>query len=160
MIKKHFKLNPLLQNHAIRLVSPNEWQLKQKNGPDMFTHSYIEHCVAKDEILPNLVDYKANRNSKYKDYDPLDILLGIKKWSDLEEVGERVTGDEFDFDMAEIAKENDHKYKSFKTHRKPYSAREGKEIYLHLKKYKFFHLTNGNTVWKSMETNGLCNGNR
>ena len=147
-----------LQDHAIRLVFPNEWQLKQKNGPDLFSHTYIEHCVAKDEILPNLRDYRANNISKYRDYDPLDILLGQKAWSDLEVIGERVSGDEFD--LVDIAFENEQNYKTFKSSRRPYSSRESKEIYMNLKENNWFNYANGNKIWADLETNGICSGNR
>jgi len=147
-----------LKDHAIRLVFPNEWQLKQKNGPDLFSHTYIEHCVAKDEILPNLRDYRANNISKYRDYDPLDILLGQKAWSDLEVIGERVSGDEFD--LVDIAFENEQNYKTFKSSRRPYSSRESKEIYMNLKEKNLFNYASGNKIWADLETNGICSGNR
>ena len=126
----------------------------------MFDCRYVDNCVREGRILPNLLDYRLNKNTVYTDYDPVDVLLGHRAWSELErrDEGIRVSGDEFD--MVDIARENDNRYRCFKSGRYPYTTAEEREILQYLVDRRAYNLVGGNTIWKRMEQNKVCNGNR
>ena len=51
-------------------------------GQDIFSYQYIRDCLRDNMLRENLAEYRINK-SVYEYYDPLDILLGHKKWQDL-----------------------------------------------------------------------------
>ena len=129
----------------------------------MFDCRYVEHCVQEGMLLSNLRDYRINTQSVYEDYDPFDILLGRRKWSDVPEKPEGIRVPDFDFDFGsrqEFQRDNDNRYKNFKSSKMSYTRREQKEILKFLIDAMAFSLTTGNTIWKRMEHRDLCNGNR
>ena len=46
-------------------------------------HSFIVK-IHVFRLLENLIEYRQNKNSRYKDYNPLEVLLGIKSWQQIE----------------------------------------------------------------------------
>ena len=107
-------------------------------------------------ILPNLIDYKVNKNSIYGDYDPLDVLIGRVRWSDVPRKveGEPVSAIEFD------PEENDHQYRVFKSSREPYTRKEQMKIIEEIQKRKAYSIIRGNIVWKRMEQGNFNKGKR
>lgn len=81
---------------------------------DVFDYKYVENCVASNKILPNLIEYRTNQKSIYIMYNPIDVMLGNKKWSDIERVPEGSKVDDSGFDIEVFQQENDNRYKNFK----------------------------------------------
>ena len=50
---------------------------------DIFNYYYIVDCVRDNVLKKNLIDYRINTKLVYEEYDPMDVLLGYKKWEDL-----------------------------------------------------------------------------
>ena len=149
---------PSERDHLIRLVLPEEMALR--GGEDVFRCSYVYDCIREDKLLPNLIEYRGNRNSVFVEYDPFDVLVGKKKWTDIEYLGTKVSGDEFDIvERAAIASQLSQRFKEHRT-RLAYTEREESEIYKFLKENAFYKKTAGNYIWKKMEQSGICNGKR
>ena len=66
--------------HVIHLLGQNEAPDKRK---EMFDFRYLEDCIEKNQILRNLLEYRVSKSSIYQQYEPLDVLLGYKTWSDI-----------------------------------------------------------------------------
>ena len=89
---------------AIRLLGKNEVPDKRK---EMFDFRYLTDCIRENRILENMFDYRVSKSSIYQQYDryePLDILYGYKKWSELppRDEGERISDIEDDFEVSNI----------------------------------------------------------
>ena len=78
----------------ILLMESESRSLPDKNDGDVFSANYIKDCVKENELLNigEYVDepgygknfkYRLNRKTIFEDYDPMDIVKGKKKWSDL-----------------------------------------------------------------------------
>ena len=67
--------------HRITLFDPNAL-IRPKNN-EIFNYNYILDCVRDNALKENLIDYRINKKLVFEDYDPIDILLGKKKWTDL-----------------------------------------------------------------------------
>ena len=67
--------NCILLTHPKPLTTP-------KYVVDAFSYQYLEDCIEAEEILPNLNEYLVGE-SKFEKYDPLEVMLGFKKWNDL-----------------------------------------------------------------------------
>ena len=123
---------------------------------DSFDYKYIKHCVTEKRILPNLIDYRVNRNSPFKEYDPVSVLTRQIKWSD---VPRRVEG-EVVSDLEFVSIENDNQYKVFKSSRMPYTYKEKLKIIQEIQRRKAYNLVKGNIVWQRMEGAKFDNGRR
>ena len=73
--------NEDITGHRITLYDPNT--IKRPRGVDIFKYQYILDCVRDNVLKENLVEYRINMQLNYEYYDPLDVLLGYKKWQDL-----------------------------------------------------------------------------
>ena len=152
------RYRPSERDHLIRLVLPEEITLRR--GEDVFRCSYVHDCIREDKLLPNLIEYRVNRNSIFADYDPFDVLVGRKKWIDIEYLGTKVSGDEFDImERAARVTQMSQKFKEYRT-RLSYTDQEEREIYKFLKANAYYKRTAGNYIWKKMEQSGVCNGKR
>lgn len=65
----------------ITLFDPNA--LIRPKNKEIFDYKYILDCVRENVLKENLIDYRINKKLVFEDYDPMDILLGNKKWNDL-----------------------------------------------------------------------------
>ena len=126
-----------------------------KKDQDMFDYKYILDCVEKNELLSNLSDYKVktyNVPSVFEPYNPVDILLGNLKWSQVpkKQDGERVSDidDEVDEDMRRSLEAD---YRHHKANRLPYCKKEQQEIVNWIVEYSAYRLLKGNLVWQRME---------
>jgi len=149
-----------VRDHMIKLVTPDLNILK---GDDYFLYTYIENCVQEKRLLENLIEYRQNKNSKYKEYNPLDILLGHRSWQDIElkDEGKRT---EFDDDFEEKAEtfRRNNKYRHAREgfRRMPYTEKEDLDIINHIIQQRSYQLVDGNTLWKRMAEKGICNNSR
>ena len=84
--------------------------------------------------------------SEYEDYDPMDVLTGLRKWSQLtvKIVGEKVPDIEDEFEPEEPAR------KQSLGRKMPYSRKEDKEILNWIVDTGAFSQLKGNEVWKNM----------
>ena len=127
-----------------------------KKDQDMFDYKYILDCVDKEELLPNLIDYRINSHvpSVFEAYNPLDILQGSLKWSEVprKPTGERISDIEDNDEVgAEMARSFEAEYRHHKAHRLPYCKKEQQEIVDWIVKYSAYKLLKGNFVWQRME---------
>lgn len=122
---------------------------------DSFDYKYIKHCVTKKRILPNLINYRVNRNSLFKDYDPISVLTREIKWSDVPRriEGEQVSDLEFD------SVKNDNEYKAFKS-KKPFTHKEQLKIIQEVQRRKAYNIVKGNVLWQRMEAAKFDEGGR
>ena len=153
-------VSPGNHDHVIRLLARTE--LKISRSYDMFQHSYVLDCIKADRILPNLKEYKVvlhTMPSPYAEYDPLEVLMGSKRWSEVPTAGE-VVSDIEDVQEEEGAVRAAAQYKAFKSGRTAYTDEERKEIVQALVKRRAYRLVKGNTVWQSLDKEGLCRDNR
>jgi len=146
------------RDHVIRLLVRTEMPIKKDQ--DMYDYKYILHCAEKDELLPNLCDYRVTSHvpSVFQSYNPLHILLGNLKWSEVPRklVGEKVSDIEEEEDDATRLYENE--YKHHKSQKLPYSKKEQQEVVDWIVKYSAYKLLRGNLVWKRMEYLGVGRG--
>ena len=151
-------LRPTLayRDNIIRLVVEGEVSLRRDQ--DIFDHKYVLDCVRDDNILPNLLDYRINSPfSILQHYDPIDILLGYKRWRDIPEVeGDKVSDIE-DFVEDEVPMSHIQSNQSvFKLFRTPYSKKQEQEIINVLVKLSAYKMVKGNSIWQRMEEQGVC----
>jgi len=66
----------------IKLLEKECRVLPHRDDGDVFSANYIEDCVKENKLL-NVGEYRLNRKTIFEDYDPMEIILGKKKWSDL-----------------------------------------------------------------------------
>ena len=66
--------------HRIELWNP-DWDSSNVEV-DIFDYQYIFDCVNQNKLLDNLKDYQIDKSSHFKDSDPMQILCGVKKWTD------------------------------------------------------------------------------
>ena len=70
--------------HRIELCDPCDVNLNLSIiDVDIFDYKYILNCIKHNTLLENLKEYRTNTKSLYTDYDPLEILCGLQKWTDL-----------------------------------------------------------------------------
>ena len=67
----------------ILLVDPESRFLPKIDDGDVFDANYIKDCVEAKRLLPNVTDYRKNTRTIFEKYDPMEILMGKLKWSDL-----------------------------------------------------------------------------
>ena len=67
--------------HRITLFDPNA--VIRPKDKDIFDYQYILDCVRDNALKENIIEYRINTKLVYEDYDPIDVLLGHKKWEDL-----------------------------------------------------------------------------
>ena len=84
--------------------------------------------------------------SEYEDYEPMDVLTGLRKWSQLtiKIVGEKVSDIEDEFEPEEPAR------KQSLGRKMPYSRKEDKNILTWIVDTGAFTQLKGNEVWKNM----------
>ena len=68
--------------HRICLFDPTAF-IRPKDK-DIFDHQYILDCVKENVLKENILDYRINKKSMYEKYDPIEILLGVKTWNDID----------------------------------------------------------------------------
>ena len=158
------QLTDVLSHHCIRLLGKYENPDKRK---EMFDYRYVVDCIQKDRVLDNMLDYRVSKSSiyqQYEKYEPLDILHGYKKWTDLtlREEGERVSDIDDDFETSSFISivMDRSKASSMKTFKSPYTRKNQEEIVKALVRFSAYRLVRGNTIWKQLEGIGICNGIR
>ena len=121
---------------------------------DMFDYKYILDCIDKNELLNNLSDYKVKSHipSTFEAYNPLEVLLGNLKWSEVPKkvVGESVSDIEDDVGE-ELRKSFEADYRHHKVKGQPYCKKEQIQIVEWIIKYNAFKSLGGNSVWQRME---------
>lgn len=150
-------LHMAYRENLIQLVK--DYEIALKRDYDVFDYKYVENCVASNKILPNLIEYRTNQKSIYIMYNPIDVMLGNKKWSDIERVPEGSKVDDSGFDIEVFQQENDNRYKNFKDGKLNYTRAEEMQILKRLIELREFR-GSGNAIWKRMERSGVCNSNR
>ena len=122
-----------------------------KKDQDMYDYKYILDCAEKAKLLPNLGDYRVTSHvpSVFQSYNPLDILLGNLKWSEVprKEVGEKVS----DIEEDDATRLYENEYRHHKSQRMPYSKKEQQGVVDWIVKYSAYKLLKGNIVWQRME---------
>eukprot|EP00090_Calanus_glacialis_P016457 TRINITY_DN25768_c0_g1_i1.p1 TRINITY_DN25768_c0_g1~~TRINITY_DN25768_c0_g1_i1.p1 ORF type:complete len:1107 (-),score=385.74 TRINITY_DN25768_c0_g1_i1:97-3417(-) len=141
------------RDYIIRLLVRTEIPIKKDQ--DMFDYKYIIDCVDKDELLDNLIDYRISSHvpSIFEHYNPVDILQGILKWSDVPKkpTGERVSDIEDEEVGEDMRRSFEAEYRHHKAHKLPYCKKEQQEMVDWIVKYSAFKLVKGNLVWQRME---------
>ena len=142
--------------NSILLLGKNEIPHRYQ---EMFDHRFVLDCIYENTILPNMLDYRVTRKTQtFKSYDPLDILHGYSKWSDLETVtqGEAVSDIE-DGDGDElVAQHQKSPVRSYKT----YSRKNQEEIVKYLVRFAAYKMVKGNSIWQKLESLNVCKGER
>ena len=152
-------------DHIILLLGKNERPDKKK---EMFDYRYLLDCMKRNQILDNMLDYRVSKSSLYQQYDeyePLDVLHGYKTWSDipLRNEGDRVSDIDDDFEtssMISMVSRVRSRASSLKSFKSPYTRRDREEIVRALVRFTAYRLVRGNTIWKKLESIGICNGTR
>ena len=67
--------------HRIDLFDPNSI-IRPKNR-EIFSFQYILDCVHDNKLKEDLIEYRLNKKLIFEDYNPMDILLGNKRWDSL-----------------------------------------------------------------------------
>ena len=67
--------------HRIDLFDPNSI-IRPKNK-EIFSFQYILDCVQDNKLKEDLIEYRLNKKLIFEDYNPMDILLGNKRWDSL-----------------------------------------------------------------------------
>ena len=100
--------SPEGQERRIKIVDPNSRKIYAKEDGDIFSFKFVEECVAQGGLPESLVPYRVNFKSIYEEYEPMDILLGKTKWSDLPKTfSARVRNDDNeDIELSDIEDEN------------------------------------------------------
>jgi len=131
------------RDHAVRLLTSTEMPLVKDQ--DVFNVKYIYDCVERGKLITNLKDYRVGV-SEYEDYEPMDVLTGLRKWSQLtiKIVGEKVSDIEDEFEPEEPAR------KQSLGRKMPYSRKEDKNILTWIVDTGAFTQLKGNEVWKNM----------
>eukprot|EP00092_Neocalanus_flemingeri_P049075 GFUD01056275.1.p1 GENE.GFUD01056275.1~~GFUD01056275.1.p1 ORF type:complete len:205 (+),score=54.47 GFUD01056275.1:19-633(+) len=146
------------RDHLIRLLVRTEIPIKK--DLDMIDYKYILDCVEDNDLLTNLSDCKVSSHITwiFEPYNPMDILLGNRKWSDVpkKQVGEKVSDIEDDEAGEDMRQTFETEYRHHKANRLPYCKKEQQEIVDWIVKYTAFKLLKGNIVWKSMECREAC----
>ena len=126
----------------------------------MYNYKYILDCVEKNEILPNLNDYRVISHvpSIFEPYNALDILQGNLNWSDVprKQLGERVS--DIEDEDGETSRLYEAEYRHFKAQKLPYCKKEQLEIVEWIVRYTAFKLLRGKLVWQRMEEVGVGRG--
>ena len=68
-------------SHRIDLFDPDS--IIRPKGKEIFSFQYVLDCVRENKLKENLIEYRLNKKLVFEEYDPMDILLGNKKWNDL-----------------------------------------------------------------------------
>ena len=67
--------------HRINLFDPNA--LIRPKDKEIFDYKYVLDCVRDNTLKENLIEYRINKKLVYETYNPMEIMLGHKKWEDL-----------------------------------------------------------------------------
>ena len=141
------------KDHCIYLLGKNETPDKNQ---EQFDFRYVTDCIYEGLLLQNLLDYrvKTRKTCSYQAFNPLDILHGYTKWSELVQMpeGEVVTGEEFD-ELTSVAPT----YSPVKPY-KIYSRKNQEEIVKYLVRFAAYKLVKGNAIWQKMEESNVCKG--
>ena len=156
----HPKDKTSLKDHTIHLLGLQEIPSR---GLEMIDYRFVIDCANQEVILDNMKDYMVRANkfcSIYDEsYNPLDILLGYKKWSELSQ-GETVSDIE-DFEHDDIgANKTFDKMSAFKLSKLPYSRRNQEEIVKFLVRFAAYNLVKGKAIWEKLEELKVCKGER
>jgi len=146
-------------DNLIHLLGKNEVPMRTA---EMFDYRYVTDCIYENLVLPNLLDYRVTslRPHPYENYDPLDILHGFSKWSDLVKRidGERVSDiEDFDGEVEVLNSTRDTHIKDFKV---AYSRKNQEEIVNYLVKFSAYKIVKGRAIWEKLEALKVCNGKR
>ena len=142
--------------NSILLLGKNEIPHRYQ---EMFDHRYILDCIYENTILPNMLDYRVTRRThSFKSFDPLDILHGYSKWSDLETVtqGEAVSDIEEFVEDESSAQPQKSPVKNYKI----YSRKNQEEIVQYLVRFAAYKMVKGNSIWQKLESMNVCKGER
>ncbi|TRY63935.1 hypothetical protein TCAL_14361 [Tigriopus californicus] len=146
-------------DHRIRLSEPGKLVLGQDT--DIFDHRFIKACVDAGRILPNMSDFRMNQPSFFEDYDPLDILMGRSKWSDLVRAPNPGSdqGEEGRNDRS-FLREMEQKRSEIHNHggRQTYTRQDQQAILDYIKLQKRYSNVKGRQLWVQMEIDRVCGG--
>ena len=67
--------------HTIRLCNDNLHNMKSE--VEQFDKQFIDDCLTNNKIM-ELGYYRINYSSIYEEYDPMDILLGLRAWDQIQ----------------------------------------------------------------------------
>ncbi len=54
-----------------------------RSRTDLFDCRYVEDCIRANRVLPNILEYRVNKTSRFAPYDPLHLLRGRLSWSEV-----------------------------------------------------------------------------
>ena len=66
-----------------RLLIVDPDAIYNKDDGDAFSAKYILDCAEAKKLIGDLSSYRVNKRSNFEEYNPIDILMGKRKWSDL-----------------------------------------------------------------------------
>lgn len=145
----------------IRLSEPGKLVLGHE--ADIFDCKFIKACVDAGHILPNLRDFRMNQPSFFEDYDPVDILMGRKKWSDLVRLSRSGTESDdegqSDSSLLRILKEKRSARQEMRG-RQIYTRQDQQAILDFIRKEKRYSSVKGRQLWVQMEAAEVCGGHR
>ncbi len=103
-----------------------------------------------------MISSRLNKKSRFKPYDPLDIMLGLKKWSDLPLMAGKSHDDDSDDDVSsgEACSDMDDDFDSLGKDaqklkgRLPYTRTEQKAILDFIVQRRLYSELKGNESWK------------
>ena len=107
-------------------------------------------CEKKGSLLENLEDFKVivEKVSSLQHYNPMDILMGAVKWSDVRKKDPISRGDE----------DSGTEFREYLASLRVFTKEEEKEILAWIEKYNAHHLLFGETVWRRMQIQGVAGG--
>jgi hypothetical protein len=141
----------------IRLADPDLVGVGDER--DVFDCKYVDDCIKRNALLENLRDYRRIEKSKFKEYNPFDVLCGKVTWSKLDKAeaevdeGEPCSDLEDDGILDDGAKRTHSRMKSGKA---PYTRKDQLTIVNYIVKEKTFNELKGNSLWKRMEVSRVC----
>lgn len=154
--------------HCVILSSKDVANRVRKKGCDVFNLRYVVECWEEDQLLPNLKDYRLNRRSFFDDYDPLQVLNGLKKWSDLPAPKQNSENDDendgeicSDIDEGDDDPTSERELPKFDSPKRPrlYTREEQTEILKFIIKKKAFSVLKSNSLWQDM-SRSVCGRSR
>ena len=121
---------------------------------DTFSTKFIEDCVEANELMSDVAQYRLNAHSLYEPYDPMDLLQGRLKWTDVRKVDD---DGEIDSDFEDSRPVES---RGRQGGRMAYTREEQKEILQFIIDHRAFNSLRGAKLWQLMERKRLCGGIR
>ena len=141
--------------HRIYLVDKDNYRPWRGHGQDVFDYHYILDCVEANDLLINLADYRVNPRSHFTaDHDPFDVMMGVKKWSDLEAAPQ--SEGEICSDFEDDNNPHHRTKTSHSNGRNPYTVQDQKAIIQYIVKKQRYNDVKGRELWERMEKVDVC----